>query len=95
MHDCPKCGKPSLNEREGIFHCLWCGFHRNVADSEHSYFGQSIGNFAMLTLLVVMIGAVLQPNYTPDQPDGLNIRGNEVSALKQPGEAIADPSIPS
>lgn len=86
MHECPKCGKRSLNEREGVFHCLWCGFHRNIADSEHSYFGKTLGNFAVFALLVAMVGSILQPDYSPDQLNDAEVRFNSQPEQSQPWE---------
>jgi hypothetical protein len=33
--DCPKCGKKGLVERfPNCYHCLWCGFHKDLSEPE-------------------------------------------------------------
>jgi predicted nucleic-acid-binding Zn-ribbon protein len=72
MHSCPKCGKRSLARvGEGHFHCLWCGFRRNITEGEYSYNGGPLGALLVVSLLAVMVMSLVRPgpaNY--DAPSG-------------------------
>lgn len=36
--ECPRCGKRVLVSRgEGHYHCLWCGFKRDISEPEEGF----------------------------------------------------------
>lgn len=50
--ECPRCGKRVLVRRgEDHYHCLWCGFQRNIAEPED--FSGFLG--ALLAIMVVLL----------------------------------------
>lgn len=70
MHECPKCGKRALTRvGEGRFHCIWCGFQRNISDGEHSYMGGPLGGLALVSLLVVFVVSLIRPEVTSPSLD--------------------------
>lgn len=55
--ECPKCGKKSLIRRSNEqYHCLWCGFHRNLSQPE-------AGNIFLMAAALALVLIVLLANY--------------------------------
>ncbi|MGB7441947.1 MAG: hypothetical protein WA919_12820 [Coleofasciculaceae cyanobacterium] len=55
--ECPKCGKHSLIRRSNDqYHCLWCGFYRNLSQPE-------AGNIFLVAAALALVFVVLLANY--------------------------------
>lgn len=51
--ECPRCGKRVLVRRgEGRYHCLWCGFNRDISEPEEIM--QAFWAFVLAILIVVV-----------------------------------------
>jgi hypothetical protein len=83
MHVCPKCGKRSLTRvGEGRFHCLWCGFRRNITDGELSYQGGFFGGLLLLSFLAVMLMSLVRSGpSTYDAPSGSTFQAPPQAAV--------------
>lgn len=54
LQECPKCGKRSLAQKgRDRYHCLWCGFDRDISRSEGAniFFIAAIFIVALITFL--------------------------------------------
>jgi transposase-like protein len=75
MCDCPKCGKHALARRgEGHYHCIWCGFQRNISDGEHSYTMSPLGGLALAAMAIVVLASLAKADI-PAQPTGQPSQG--------------------
>ena len=56
LQECPKCGKRALAQiGQERFECLWCGFHRNLAEPHWGGGGGLWGALAAALLLLVFL----------------------------------------
>ncbi|MEM0978736.1 MAG: hypothetical protein AAGH78_00545 [Cyanobacteria bacterium P01_H01_bin.58] len=56
LHECPKCGKRALAQiGQERFECLWCGFRRNLAESNWGGGGILGALLAVLTVILIML----------------------------------------
>jgi ribosomal protein L37E len=54
--DCPRCGKRVLVKRNhDEYHCLWCGFYRNLNYGSMGNWGPSPFFFIMLLVIFLIV----------------------------------------
>lgn len=63
MHECPKCSKRSLKQiGESRFHCLSCGFRRNIDEREFYDSGGSLGGLLLVSFVTVILMSLIKPS---------------------------------
>lgn len=65
--DCPSCGRRGLvKQSNDIYHCLCCGFRRNLSNSIFS--GEIFWTIIALVLVTLVFGGLQSENSKDSQP---------------------------
>lgn len=56
MHECPKCGKHTLLQRNTQFRCIWCDFYRDLGQpNKVKPSGFSGGDLIFFVIVVIVL----------------------------------------
>ena len=59
MHECPKCGKHTLLQRNTKFRCIWCDFYRDLGQpnkvNPSGFSGGDLIFFIIVVIVLLMI----------------------------------------
>jgi ribosomal protein S27AE len=79
LDECPKCGKRSLAQSgSDKYHCLWCGFYRDISEPEGGVVLLVVVTFVFFLLVSLASHTSSQTNEL-SSPDSSNIPAVEVS----------------
>ncbi len=78
LEECPKCGKHSLAQQgHDKYHCLWCGFYRDISQPEE----EKLFLVGAIFVVVLLVSLVSQSSWQPKNlsfPDSSNSSAVEV-----------------
>jgi ribosomal protein S27AE len=79
LEECPKCGKHSLAQQgHDKYHCLWCGFYRDISQPS----GEGLFLAAVIFAVVLLVSLASQSSWQPNNlstPESSN--GSAVEVL--------------